>query len=82
MRIFKIINKHRIVRNMKKKFTYTAGQNHIDTGQFTINNVPDLGIRIGLLHAYCNSGNSFDTARCCLLFFDWYVQKINKTKHK
>lgn len=25
--------------------------------------------------AYCNTSFSFDTARCCLLFYDWYMQK-------
>lgn len=42
----------------------------------------ELGVRTGLLHAYCGSAFSFDTARCCVLFYDWYVQKINRDKEK
>lgn len=42
----------------------------------------ELSVRTGLLHAYNSNAFSFDTARCCLLFYDWYVQKINKDKEK
>ena len=31
-----------------------------------------------VLHSYCCNGTSFDTARCCLLFQDWYRPKIQK----
>lgn len=40
----------------------------------------DWGIRSGLLHAYCGCSFSFDTAKCGLLFYDWFVQKYNKSK--
>lgn len=40
----------------------------------------DWGIRSGLLHAYCGGSFSFDTAKCCLLFYDWYLQKYNRVK--
>lgn len=42
----------------------------------------ELDIRIGLLHAHCNTSFSFDTARCNLLFYDWYIQKIKHNKDK
>ena len=42
----------------------------------------ELCVRTGLLHAYCNVSFSFDTARCNLLFYDWYVQKIKKNEGK
>ena len=42
----------------------------------------ELNIRIGLLHAHCNTSFSFDTARCNLLFYDWYTQKIKDSKKK
>ena len=38
----------------------------------------DLAMRSSMLHSYCGNGTSFDTARCCLLFHDWYWPKIQK----
>ncbi|HJB92000.1 MAG TPA: hypothetical protein H9761_01200 [Candidatus Eisenbergiella merdavium] len=38
----------------------------------------DLAMRSAMLHGYCGNGTSFDTARCCLLFYDWYSQRIRK----
>lgn len=38
----------------------------------------DLAIQFAMLHSCCSGGASFDIARCCLLFNDWYRQKIQK----
>lgn len=66
---------------MKKKSVSIDKQAHKDTvTQPNARDYQELGIRLGLLHAYCNTSFSFDTARCCLLFYDWYMQKIKKNK--
>ncbi len=41
-----------------------------------------IGIRSGLLHAYCGTSSSFDAANNCLLFYDWYVQRLNKKERE
>lgn len=41
---------------------------------------PDLAVKSGLLHSYCYGILSSNAANLCLLFYDWYVQRINKTK--
>lgn len=66
---------------MKKKSVSVESQTHGDTAiQPNARDYQELSIRTGLLHAYCNTSFSFDTAMCCLLFYDWYVQKIKKNK--
>lgn len=68
---------------MEKKSVSIDKQAHEDTAiQPNARDYQELSIRTGLLHACCNTSLSCDTARCCLLFYDWYVQKIKKNKEK
>lgn len=64
-----------------QKSVSVESQTHGDTAiQPNVRDYQELSIRTGLLHAYCNTSFSFDTAMCCLLFYDWYVQKSRRTR--
>lgn len=66
---------------MEKKSVSIDKQAHKDTvTQPNACDYQELGIRLGLLHAYCNTSFSFDTARCCLLFMTGMCKKSRRTR--
>lgn len=83
MGFYQIVSSLKTAVDMRKKAVSNISQKHDGTIiQPNARIYQELGVRACLLHAYCSNSFSFDTARCCLLFYDWYVQKISKDKEK
>lgn len=74
MDFHQMINRLKTPGGTKKKSVSIVSQKHGDTVvQPNAREYQELSVRTGLLHAYCNGSFSFDTARYCLLFYDWYM---------
>lgn len=82
MRFYQMISSLKTILGMGKITVSIDNQKYDVIMQINSGIYQDLGVRTSLLHAYCRDTFSFDTTRCCLLFYDWYIQKINKDKEK
>lgn len=80
MKIFQTNNNHNTTEEKKKPISANCKKHNDTMIQPSPLDYQDLNVRIGLLHAYSNTSFSFDTARCNLLFYDWYIQKIKKNE--